>query len=354
MFAGSEWQVLIVANKYQTGFDQPLLQAMYVDRRLAGVQAVQTLSRLNRTHRGKDDTFVLDFANEAGEIQEAFQPFFEATQVEEVTDPSQVDQLQADLDAGRIWQDSEIEAFCKVFYRREQREGDHSALYRYLQPTVDRFKAWEDEEEREDWRSKLAAFVRLYAFVSQVVPYPDPEAEMRYSFGRLLLRRLPRAERTRYDFEDDVDLHSYRLARQGEGDIILESGSDATVKGPTAVGTAGLEGPEVHLRELIETLNERFGTEFRPEDQLFIDNIVETAKTDENLQTKAVANTFDNFSLSVKSTVQDLMIDGMSRHNDLVTKYLNEDKFRDAIFGEVARRIYKEIHADRGAEQEEL
>src|SRR5262249_5933847 len=141
-FGSDEYQVLIVAEKYQTGFDQPLLHTMYVDKRLAGIQAVQTLSRLNRTHVGKEDTFVLDFVNEPEEIRLAFQPYYEQTIVAEEATPQQLYELQAKLDAYQIYHKAEVEEFAKVFYSPSKNQSnDHAKMNALIDPAVNRFKA---------------------------------------------------------------------------------------------------------------------------------------------------------------------------------------------------------------------
>jgi type I restriction enzyme R subunit len=131
-FASDEFNVLIVANKYQTGFDQPLLHTMYVDKRLAGVQAVQTLSRLNRMYPGKEETFVLDFVNDTDEIRKSFQPFYEDTTVAETADPQHLYQLQHELDSAQVYTVSQVESFCKIFYkpRAKQTFTDHAEQYK--------------------------------------------------------------------------------------------------------------------------------------------------------------------------------------------------------------------------------
>lgn len=348
--ASDAYQVLLVANKYQTGFDQPLLCAMYVDRKLSGVQAVQTLSRLNRIHPGKQ-TFVLDFVNEAEDVRAAFQPFYEQTTVAEQADPQQLDNLQHDLDQGRIWTESELDAFARVFYRpkRQLTEREHEAVYRHLAPAVDRWKHWDDEDARETWRGQLAAFVRLYAFLSQILPYGDRELEIRYSFGRLLLTLLPagsRGDRVRIDGK--VDIEYYRLARTGAGDIVLDKGQVGAVRGPTAVGTGKAADEEARLRDIIEILNERFGTDFKPSDRLLLDQIKEDGKADEQVQQRALANPFDNFALSFRDKVEGLMIDRMERNQELVSKYLNESDFKETVFEYVARHVYDEIRRESG------
>ncbi len=346
-FGSDEFQVLLVANKFQTGFDQPLLCAMYVDKRLSGVQCVQTLSRLNRKIQGKEngDTFVLDFVNEAEEIRRSFQPFYEQTTVAESADPYQLESLQGELDKAQIWSESELESFAKVFYRPKQNltDKEHAELHRHLQPAVDRFAAWDDEEARDLWKGKLQAFVRLYSFMSQVMPWDDRDLEIRYSFGRFLLKRLPRTKSEGIDVEGEVDLHSYRLARLGETDIVLDKGGKGEVKGSTDVGTGQSEDEDVPLHEVIDVLNERFGTDFTKADQLLFDQIIEDGKADEQVQARAKANTFENFSISIKDTVEGLMIDRMDKNQDIVTKFLNEDDFKKALSELLAKRLYDEI-----------
>jgi len=207
-FATEEYQVLLVAEKYQTGFDQPLLHTMYVDKRLAGIQAVQTLSRLNRTHPGKEDTFVLDFVNEPDEILAAFQPYYEQTLVGEQADPKQLYELQAKLDAQQVYHKAEVEEFCRVFYKpkRDQTPMDHARMNACIDPAVGRFAALGDEE-REEFRKTLTAFRNLYSFLSQVIPFQDTDLEKLYSYIRFLLTKLPRGDTGPvYHFDDEVSL----------------------------------------------------------------------------------------------------------------------------------------------------
>jgi type I restriction enzyme, R subunit len=344
-FGSDDYQVLIVANKYQTGFDQPLLSAMYVDRKLSGVQAVQTLSRLNRMHDSKTETFVLDFANEADEIREAFQPFYEQTTVSEKADPYKLEELQRELDDARIWTESELESFAKVFYRNKERltEREHEEVHRHLQPAVDRYGAWDDEEARDQWRGKLQAYTRLYSFLSQVMPWTDRDLEIRYTFGRFLLKRLPRDERDPVDLDGDVDLHAYRLARIGETHIQLEAGGAGEVRGPTDVGTRKAEDEEVPLHEIIHILNERFATDFTEADQLFFDAVTKDGQADPDVQARAQANTYENFHLSIKEKLEHLIIDRMDRNQSIVAKLLNEGDLRDVAIELMAKRIYDEL-----------
>jgi type I restriction enzyme R subunit len=201
--------------------------AMYVDKRLDGMQAVQTLSRLNRMVPGKEEPFVLDFVNEAEDIYRAFKPYFDATSLQESSDPALLEQLKHALDGFQVYHWSEVEAFARIFYRtpNKQNPADHAHLQRHLQPAVDRFKAMEDEEQRGEFRDKLSGYVKVYSFLSQIIPYADPDLEMLYSFGRLLLPHLPLERDTGVvKLGDEVGLQYYRLQRVFSGAIELREG----------------------------------------------------------------------------------------------------------------------------------
>ncbi|MBF5043176.1 type I restriction endonuclease subunit R [Aggregicoccus sp. 17bor-14] len=347
-FASDAFQLLLVANKYQTGFDQPLLHTMYVDKRLSGVQAVQTLSRLNRTSPGKEDTFVLDFVNDAEGIQAAFQPYYEATTLAEAADPQQLYTLQHELDAFGVYWREEVESFARVFYAPKGKAGSgaHAELYRYLQPGVDRFRQ-RPEEEQERFRNALSGYVRLYAFLAQVMPFSDPDLEKLYAFARALELKLPSAESGgALKVDDDVALAFYRLDRISSEAIVLMAGEPPVgLKSMSDVGTRKAEDEERRLSEIIDVLNERFGTAFTEADQILFDQFVAEAKADAEVMQRAAANPFDNFALSMKAKVEGLMIDRMEQNGAIVTRYLNDEAFRDVAFRELARRIYDELRA---------
>lgn len=181
-FSTPEYQILLVADKYQTGFDQPLLHTMYVDKKLSGVKAVQTLSRLNRTHAGKEDTFILDFANDRETIIESFQPYYELTTMTETTDPNHLYDLKGKLDATNVYFQSEVDGFARVFYRPGNTSlKDQGKLYGFIDPAVDRYKDIDKEETQDEFKGSLTSFVRMYSFLSQIMPFQDVELEKLYS-----------------------------------------------------------------------------------------------------------------------------------------------------------------------------
>jgi len=350
-FGSEDYQVLIVAEKYQTGFDQPLLHTMYVDKRLSGVRAVQTLSRLNRTHPGKEDTFVLDFVNEADEILAAFQPYYKQTAIGERAEPGQLYDLQARLDNYRVYDRAEVEELCRVFFKskRTQTKADHAKINAILDPAVGRFGELE-EEEQEEFRKVLVAYRNLYAFLSQVIPYQDTDLEKLYTFVRFLLRKLPkRGTGPAYDFDDDVSLKYYRLQKISEGSIDLEAGETAEVPGPTSVGTGVSRDEQIELSQLIDILNDRFGTNFKPGDQLFFDSIREDAVSDSDLRQKARANTMENFGYVFSEALEDLLIDRMEQNEEITAKFMNEEDFRNVVTGVLLKQVYEQIREEDDA-----
>src|SRR5690606_26318619 len=213
-FNTDEYQILLVADKYQTGFDQPLLHTMYVDKKLSAVKAVQTLSRLNRTHLGKADTFILDFANTEEEIRESFQPYYEQTRIEQESDPNRLYDLKHQIEEKQIIWLSEEDAFAKEYFSIPDvnKRKVHALLNSYIDPAVDRFKGIETEEEQEDWKNALQSFIRSYSFLSQIMPFHDIELEKLYVYGRLLLNKLPRKTlEDRFKLNDEVALQYYRI-----------------------------------------------------------------------------------------------------------------------------------------------
>lgn len=345
-FASPDYQILLVANKYQTGFDQPLLCAMYVDKRVDGVQAVQTLSRLNRMIPGKENPFVLDFVNEAEDIYRAFKPYYDATSLQENSDFQKLEKLKHELDAAQIYFQSEVEAFARIFYKpiALQTPQDHAGMNLHLQPGVDRFKALDDDVKRGHFREKLKGYVNIYSFMSQIMPYVDPTLEMLYSFGRFLLPHLELDRDTGpVKISDEVGLQYYRLRRIYSGEITLDDGDAQGVKSPTDVGTGKAKEEKVPLSEIIQVLNERFGTDFTEEDRFFFEQIREKAVANEKVINLRRANPFDKFQLGLRDLIEDLMVQRMSDNDKIVTRYMDDEAFGDVAFGVLSKAIYDSI-----------
>ncbi|MDR4496623.1 MAG: type I restriction endonuclease [Candidatus Scalindua sp.] len=346
-FDTMDYQILLVANKYQTGYDQPKLCAMYVDKKLSGVQAVQTLSRLNRMFPGKREPFILDFVNDPAIIYQSFKPYYDTTELFGETDPQSMENLKHDLDQFQVYHWEEVEAFATIFYKpiEKQTFSDHARMEKHTQPAVDRFKAIEEKEQREQFRDKLSAYVRLYAFMSQIIPYADRDLEILYSFGRFLLPHLPSDKSTTVvKPEDDVALSYYRLERCFSGIIDLDSGEKIEVKSPADIGTRKAKDREVPLSNIIEVLNQRFHTEFKEEDRLFFEQIKEKACDDDRVIETAKANPLDKFELGIKKMIEDFMIQRMADNDKIVTRYMDDKDFQSVVFPLLAKEIFLKLN----------
>ncbi|MDC0406545.1 type I restriction endonuclease [Gammaproteobacteria bacterium] len=349
-FATSEYQVLLVAEKYQTGFDQPLLHTMYVDRRLAGVQAVQTLSRLNRTHPFKEDTFILDFVNDRSDIQEAFKTYYEGAEIGEEVDPSRMYQIKAELDSSGIYDTSVVELFSDVYFKPKLRQSpaDHQKMNAIIDLPVANFSDLSKREpsEAEVVRGKILAFGSLYGFLSQIVPYQDTDLEKLYVFLRYLAAKLPKkGGGPSYQFDDEIRLDYYRLQKISEGSISLSEGTAKDLDGPSSVGSKVAREEEVPLSRLIDVVNDRFGTSFNNADQLFFDQIVESALADVSMRQAAIANPGEKFELLFKNLLESLFIERMDQNEEIYARFMNDKAFQGLVTSWLASDAYSKFRS---------
>ena len=343
-FDTDDYKVLLVADKYQTGFDQPLLHTMYVDKKLGGVQAVQTLSRLNRRATGKTDTFVLDFRNKREEIYEAFKPYYETVAMDEMPDPQRLYTLHHELREKQVFTDEEVLSFSSVWFaHRGDAPASHQKLNAILDKAVERFKALE-EHEQELFQGKLGAFRKLYAFLSQIIPYGDSELEQFYAYSRFLLTKLPIPEDGgKFALDDEVALRYYRLEKLAEGEIPLAGGQADPLKGPTETGTRKAGEPQVALSTLVEQLNERFGTNFTPADQLFFDQVAEAATEEETLKQASKVNTLEDFELIFETLLDKLFIQRMAGNEGIFDRVMSDPAFRRRVSDYLGREVYDKL-----------
>jgi type I restriction enzyme R subunit len=351
-FAKPDYRVLLVAEKYQTGFDQPMLHTMYVDKRLAGIQAVQTLSRLNRTHPLKDDTFVLDFVNDPAEIQEAFRQYYEGSMMGEQVEPDKLYKVKADLDATGIYRQLEVTDFSRIFFapKRRQSPGDHKAMNAVLDEAVARFKQLQDtqEEEAELWRGNLQAFRNLYGFLSQVIPYQDSDLEKLFTYLRHLALKLPkRKSGPGYQFDEEVELDYYRLQKISEGSISLNEGYAKPLDGPREVASGMVREERLSLSRLIDFINQRFGGELNEADQLFFDQIAEAASQNESLQQAAEVNSLDKFQLVFRQVLESMFIERMDLNEELFTDYMGKPDMQELVSKWLGSQVYERLSAGK-------
>ncbi len=300
--------------------------------------------------RGKEPPFVLDFVNDAEGIFKAFKPYYDATTLQEASDPNHLEVLKHELSAMQVYHWSEVEAFARIFYVPEymQNPSDHARMHKHIQPAMDRYKAL-DEEKKGVFHDKLTAYVRFYAFVSQIIPYSDAELEMLYSFGRFLLPNLGDDDTGIASHpERQVMLEYYRIEQVMSGAIVMEKGAPYGVKSPTAVGTGKAKDEDKPLSEIIKTLNDRFGTDFTEEDRLFFEQIKEKASKDERVIQTARANTLDKFELGIRKIIESLMMQRMAENDEIVTRYMDDADFQKTVFPLLAKEIYQGVLSAAG------
>lgn len=348
IFDKEEYRILIVADKYQTGFDQPLLHTMYVDKKLSGVKAVQTLSRLNRPYPGKEDTFVLDFVNDRQTILDSFQPYYEVTTVKEETDVNHLYDLKMRLDEFNVCWQEDIDAFAEVYFdprKKMNRPSDQRHLYAFTDPAVERFKAIEEEEKQDEFKKGLRSWVNLYAFLSQIMPFSDPELEKFYAYARLLQNRLPKRNISEaLHLNDEVALEYYRLQKMKEGSIDLEKGEEGELSGQVEAGLKRSKEEEALLSEIITVLNDRFGTEFEEADKLFFDQVEAELMEDETLQTQARANKIDTFKFAFEDLFIEKLIGRMDQNKEIFEKIVEDVEFGSLVKELIMKRVYKRMN----------
>lgn len=349
-FDTDEFQILLVANKYQTGFDQPKLVSMYVDKKLAGVAAVQTLSRLNRTMPGKDQTFIIDFVNDPEEIRTAFQPYFETAELAGVSDANLIHDLQSKLDGARIYTPEEVEGLVAAYFRA--RQGDMQA---WVAPAVDQYRVQfreaieEEDKEAIDalqiFRKDIGGFIRAYDFLSQIVDFGDTDLEKRSIFFKHLLPWL-KDERS-YEMVDlsAVKLTHYKLSDTGKQAIKLGQYLEEYKLQPiTDLGSGKAHDPEsAMLAEIIQKMNDLFEGDLTDNDLLALANHVGGLMMEsEMLAEQAAANTKEQFGASpdYKNVMIDSVADGLDKYQEMAKQVLNSPRVQDGLSEILLELVY--------------
>lgn len=356
-FKGDEYQILLVANKFQTGFDQPLLCGMYVDKRLAGIQAVQTLSRLNRAYPGKDTTYVLDFVNNTDDVLAAFKTYHTTAELADVTDPNLVYNLRAKLDAAGHYDDFEIERVVAVELKPNAKQSELAAA---VEPVVERlhkkYKAAQAAlklaNEKKDkpaaeaaqnelnalllFQRDMGAFQRLYTYLSQIFDYGNTALEKRSIFYRQVLRLLEFGrEREGIDLSKVVLTH-HTLKNQGKGPMPLGDGENLKLEPITEVGGGSVqEKQKAFLTEIIRKVNELFEGDLTEQDKLvYVNNVIKGKLLEsETLKQQATNNTKEQFANSpdLKTEILNAVMSALEAHTAMSTQALNSETVREGL-----------------------
>tara|TARA_R110000764_G_scaffold164680_2_gene251702 strand:+ start:3463 stop:6480 length:3018 start_codon:yes stop_codon:yes gene_type:complete len=349
-FEKNEYRFLLVANKYQTGFDQPLLHTMYVDKKLGGVNAVQTLSRLNRSHPLKKDTFVLDFANTAEDIENAFKPYFESTILGEATDPNKLFDLQDSLDNYQVYSREQVEDFANKILANVPVDQLHASL----DGSAAIFRDDLEEEQQADFRAKVKTYVRLYIFLSQIVPFENPYLERLYIFLNHLQNKL--GGDTSVDLAkgvlENIDMDSYRLQLESTTNVALEQGEDLKPI-PTDM-RGGVSEPEIdRLSNILQTFNERYGTEFEDADKVrqMAENIATDVAKNKELISSIQHSDEQNARITSDKIVGEELLKHITTNFDLYKLYSDNNEFKEdfsaMMFGVVKELINRGINAQK-------
>ena len=335
-FEQDEWRFLVVADKYQTGFDQPLLYAMYVDKVLTGLAAVQTLSRLNRRAEGKEGTFVLDFRNDADEIRGAFEPYYGET-VAPPTDPNLLYDTRHALDEFGVLRPEEVAKVAALLVADDNR-NNHARIHAALAPAVDRFDAL-DEDEQEAFRDVLNRFVRTYSFLSQVVSFADVELEGDYRFCRALASLIKRESGDTLDLGSEVELTHLQLEQTFEGSVSLKAGQGVVLTVYDGAGGRHEHEPSP-LSHIIENLNERFGLKLTEADRLHLDAIAQELVDDETVQRQAAANTMGNFGVQFPQHFQGAVVDRLAGAEEFSFQLLDNEDLSEQVMSVYLPLVY--------------
>jgi type I restriction enzyme, R subunit len=339
-FKKTEYRFLIVAEKFQTGFDQPLLHTMYVDKILSGVHAVQTLSRLNRIHPRKSDTMVLDFANRVDDIQKAFKPYYEATILSKATDPNKLYDLQGELADFNLYTPEQVAEIVGLYLRKGEKAAKLQPLIRAV---VDRYRYIAEVKRRAEFKHLLISYVRAYAFLSQVITFRDSDLERLYLFARLLLRALPpEKEHILLAIHEHVDLESYSAQQIFSGAITLQRGAGTLDPLADLEASAPTDPEKAALSQIITEINDRFGTEFAEADRVFFAELKTRLATNDSLQASARVNSRDSVRL-LHDALFDAVLQTMIDSNFEMFKRINDNE----DFGRVVReKIFEQVYGE--------
>lgn len=338
-FKSDEFNMLIVAEKYQTGFDEPLLHTMFVDKKLSGVKAVQTLSRLNRIMQGKEDTFILDFVNSSDDIKVSFEPFYQATILSEEASPNIIYDIKNALDDYNLWQQSEIDIFAEIYFiTGKQSESAMGKLKASLQPALDRYAAKEPKEQ-EVIKKELARFIRLYAFITQVCRMFDREMQKFSVFAKFLLSVIPKVPGEIIIVDDKVLLDKYKLEKDFEGSIELTENPELT---PALGATGEKEKKKEPLSVIIDKINERFGTNFSEMDKLLA-QLTNDLMEDDTLVNLAKNNPQSTFEKIFEKKFKDIAATRYEQNEEFFVKMFTDEDFMAEVMRLLLPELYRKL-----------
>ena len=355
-FHTDDFNMLIVAEKYQTGFDEPLLHTMFIDKKLQGVKAVQTLSRVNRMHPGKEDTFILDFVNKAEDIQSSFEPYFEVTELDEAIDVNMIYDTQQRIRNFKLYNDADVEKFLQIYYKNgKQTNADMGRMTSLLKPVLERYNDLTDEEKYQ-FRVSIRNFNKWYAYIIQITRLFDKELHREYVFTSYLSKFIPSDNRTAIDIEDKLKLEYYKLEQTFKGDITLNPNAVETILvNPKTTEVAVKPDEESELLDaIIRNINEQFQGKLSDEDKVLVGVLTKAATIgDKKLEISAKTNDFNIFSRNIfpvffEETAMkkyDESVETFDKSMKAYQKLWDEPELYHVVMEAVAKEAYKTLRS---------
>lgn len=344
------YRILVVADKFQTGYDEPLLHTMYVDKGLTDIKAVQTLSRLNRCHPKKKDTFILDFANDPKDIKESFQRYYKMTTLAGETDPNKLNDLIFELDEFNIYTQAEIDLYCRKYLG--------SALREELDPIIDtcveRFKNDLQEEQQIACKSAMKNFVRIYTFLAAIMPFGSEDWEKRWTFYKYLVTKLPKLKRE--DFTEglleSIDFDQLRIVEQEAAKISLENENAEIAPVPTGNGAAGKKEPDlVKLSDILEEFNQRYGGvdwEYPDKVKKDIDELPKELAENESFANAVLHADESTVQIEGGDALQQIIVKNMAARSELFRIFLENQEFQNFLVERVINAARTMVRATAG------
>ncbi|CEO35434.1 helicase [[Clostridium] sordellii] len=340
-FNSDDYQILLVAEKYQTGFDQPKLHTMFVDKKLSGVKAVQTLSRLNRTCPGKEDTFVLDFVNDTEDIRKSFEPYYESTELDGDIDPNELYTLSDAIYDYNVIDNEDVEKLVKVMYKEKHTKRDINLVNSYLDNTINKIDKF-DKNEKSEFRGRCRKFINLYTFILQITHFEDTDLHKLYLYLWYLVKKINIEGSGPIDLNDKVALQYYSLRHEDDSTIKLGEEEEAYVT-VSISGGAKKEEEKDSLSDIIQKLNDKYETDFGEHEKLAVDQIVNDMKLDNELILQAKNNTESDFRLGYYNAFEQSVVNSFEKNQEFYGRILEDDNFKDTVMEYMLSKVYSEL-----------
>jgi len=344
-FDKDDYQLLLVANKFQTGFDQPKLHTMFVDKRLRGVNAVQTLSRLNRTYKGiKEDTFILDFVNDLEDIQKGFEPYYEITRLKtDNIDPNEMYTLKDSIYDSMLINRNDVDAFIEIYYSDRTDAKSIAIADNALSHSLKRINEL-PKDEIHAFKAKMKKFINLYMLIIQIHSIKDTELHKLCIYLKFVLKRLDIEKPSKVDISDKVYLEYYKLDNQGEENISLDGDHDGlNIK--ISEGSSHEEEKD-YLSKIIERLNERFQTDFDESAKVATEQVRNNLQKDDDLRKRAEVNSLEDFKIAVKKKFNKAVVDSYTQNEEFYGRVLKDEEFKNQLMDLMIVDLYNSFNEE--------